>query len=105
MKTAIAIPDALFKEAEAAAKDLGFSRSKLIQTALEEFLQRRRDDKITKSINRYIEKYGAELSEEDEAWLAHGRVTVRRALEEDDAHCMARMKRRHTFPRRPRRQP
>ena len=46
MKTAISLPDTLFKEAEAAAKDLGLTRSKLIQTALEEFLQRRRDEEV-----------------------------------------------------------
>jgi metal-responsive CopG/Arc/MetJ family transcriptional regulator len=78
MKTAISLPDPLFEEAEAAAKDLGMSRSKLIQTALEEFLKRRRDEAITESINRYIAKYGSELSEEDEAWLAHNRELLRR---------------------------
>ena len=78
MKTAISLPDKLFEEAETAAKGLGVSRSKLIQTALEEFLQRRRDEEVTASINRYIEKYGAELSEEDEAWLAHSREMLRR---------------------------
>lgn len=79
MKTAISLPDPLF--AEVAAKDLGVSRSKLIQTALEEFLKRRRDDALTESINRYIEKYGADLSKEDEAWLAHGYATVLREVE------------------------
>jgi len=38
MKIAISIPDPLFREAEAAAKDLGVSRSKLIQIALQAFL-------------------------------------------------------------------
>ena len=51
MKTAISIPDPLFEEAEAAAKHLGMSRSKLIQTALEEFLRRRRDDEVTRRLN------------------------------------------------------
>ena len=85
MKASISIPDPLFKEAEAAAKDLGLSRSKLIQTALEDFLRRRRDAEATASINRYIEKYGAELSEEDEVWIAHGQETVRRVLDELEA--------------------
>ena len=58
MKTAVSLPDPLFKEAEAAAKDLGLSRSKLIQTALEDFLERRRDEDVTAEINRNIEKYG-----------------------------------------------
>jgi metal-responsive CopG/Arc/MetJ family transcriptional regulator len=77
MKTAISLPDPLFKEAEAAAKDLGLTRSKLIQTALEEFLQRRREAEITASINKYIELHGDALSEEDEAWLAHSREMLR----------------------------
>ena len=78
MKTAISLPDPLFEEAETAAKDLGLSRSKLIQTALEEFLKRRRDEAITESINRHLEKHGEELNEEDEAWLAHNREVLRR---------------------------
>ena len=52
MKTAISLPDPLFKEAEAAAKDLGLSRSKLIQTALEDFLKRRREANLTAEVNR-----------------------------------------------------
>ena len=52
MKTAISIPDPLFEEAEAAAKDLGLTRSKLIQTALEEFLQRRRNAEVTRRLNK-----------------------------------------------------
>jgi antitoxin MazE6 len=52
MKTAISIPDPLFEEAEAAARDLGLTRSKLIQTALEEFLKRRRDAEVTRRLNK-----------------------------------------------------
>jgi hypothetical protein len=66
----------------AAAKELGITRSKLIRIALEEFLKRRHEDAVTKSIDRYIAKHGTELTPEDEAWLAHGRATVRRTLEE-----------------------
>ena len=58
MKTAISLPDPLFKEAEAAAKDLGLSRSKLIQTALEDFLKRRREANLTAEVNRNIQRYG-----------------------------------------------
>ena len=82
MKVAVSIPDPLFKEAQAAARELGISRSKLVRIALEEFLKRRREDAVAKSIDRYIAKHGAELSPEDEAWLAHGRETVRRTLKE-----------------------
>jgi len=75
VKTAISLPDPLFEEAEAAAKDLGLSRSKLIQTALEEFLQRRRDAQITASINEAIAKYG-DPSDGEEEWLEHSRQIV-----------------------------
>jgi hypothetical protein len=61
MKTAISLPDRLFLEAEAAAKDLGVSRSKLIRTALEEFLARRRDEAVTAALNRSLAKYPDEV--------------------------------------------
>jgi metal-responsive CopG/Arc/MetJ family transcriptional regulator len=61
MKVAISIPDALFKEAEAAAKALGISRSKLIQTALEAFLQRRREEKVTAALNRSYARHPPEV--------------------------------------------
>jgi metal-responsive CopG/Arc/MetJ family transcriptional regulator len=61
MKTAISLPDPLFEEAEAAAKDLGLSRSKLIQTALEEFLQRRRDEEVTAALNRSLAEHPDEV--------------------------------------------
>jgi predicted transcriptional regulator len=60
MKVAISIPDALFKEAEAAAKALGISRSKLVQTALEAFLQRRREEKVTAALNRSFARHPPE---------------------------------------------
>ena len=56
MKTAISIPDALFRKAEAAAKKLGVSRSKLLQTALEQFLNARQNEEITERLNK---SYGA----------------------------------------------
>jgi metal-responsive CopG/Arc/MetJ family transcriptional regulator len=61
MKTAISLPAPLFEEAEEAAKDLGLTRSKLIQTALEEFLQRRREEKITAALNRSLAKHPDEI--------------------------------------------
>jgi hypothetical protein len=78
MKTAISLPDDLFDQAEAAARDLGMSRSKLIRTALEEFLRRRRDVAIAEAIKTSVDRLGPELSEEDEAWLAHNREQLRR---------------------------
>jgi hypothetical protein len=75
MKTAVSLPDLLFKEAETAAKHLGVSRSRLIQIALEDYLKKRREDELTAELNRNIEKYG-DPSDGEEAWLMHGREIV-----------------------------
>ena len=75
MKTAVSIPDPLFKEAEAAAKKLGLSRSRFIQIALEAYLERRREEELTAEINRNIEKYG-DPSDGEEAWLEHSRQLI-----------------------------
>jgi metal-responsive CopG/Arc/MetJ family transcriptional regulator len=75
MKTAISIPDSLFREATAAARHLGVSRSRLVQEALEEFLERRRDAQVTASINEAIAKYG-DPSDGEEDWLEHGRQVI-----------------------------
>lgn len=77
MKTAVSIPDPLFAEAEAEARKLGLSRSKLVQIALEDWLKARRDAELTAAINRAVERDG-EPTPEDEAWLAHGREMLRR---------------------------
>ena len=82
MKTAVSIPDPLFKEAEAAAKKLGLSRSRFIQIALEAYLERRREEELTAEINRNIEKYG-DPSDGEEAWLEHSRQLIG-SLEPDE---------------------
>jgi len=82
MKTAVSIPDPLFKEAEAAAKKLGLSRSRFIQIALEAYLERRREEELTAEVNRNIEKYG-DPSDGEEAWLEHSRQLIT-SLEKDE---------------------
>jgi metal-responsive CopG/Arc/MetJ family transcriptional regulator len=71
MKTAVSIPDPLFAEAEKAARELNISRSKLVQTALEEFLQRRRDAAVTEAINRSLAEnpLTPEEQAEEDAWI------------------------------------
>jgi metal-responsive CopG/Arc/MetJ family transcriptional regulator len=51
MKTAISIPDPLFKAAEEAARRLDVSRSELYARALREFLAARREQDITERLN------------------------------------------------------
>jgi metal-responsive CopG/Arc/MetJ family transcriptional regulator len=58
MKTAISLPDPLFRAAEREAKRLGVSRSKLLQVALREFLSRKKARQLTEEINRAVAKHG-----------------------------------------------
>ena len=59
MKTAVSLPDDLFNLAEAAARKLRISRSKLYATAISEFLDRRKSKQITKRLNEiYSEQPG-----------------------------------------------
>jgi metal-responsive CopG/Arc/MetJ family transcriptional regulator len=64
MKTAISLPDDLFKLAEAAARRLRMSRSQLYAAALSEFLERRQSNRITERLN---EIYSKESSKVDPA--------------------------------------
>ena len=52
MKTAISIPDKLFHSADEAAKNLGLSRSALIQKALEAFLETQSQKAIIEKLNK-----------------------------------------------------
>jgi metal-responsive CopG/Arc/MetJ family transcriptional regulator len=57
MKTAISLPDPLFEAAEQLARQLGKSRSQLYAEALRAYLERHRDEDITRRLN---EIYDAE---------------------------------------------
>jgi metal-responsive CopG/Arc/MetJ family transcriptional regulator len=45
MKTAISLPDALYREADRTAKQMGIPRSRLFAQAVEEFLNRHKREK------------------------------------------------------------
>jgi hypothetical protein len=51
MKTAVSLPDPLFAAAEAAAKRLRISRSKLYATAIARFLEEQRSSGVTERLN------------------------------------------------------
>jgi len=51
MKTAVSVPDELFRLAETTARRLRVSRSKLYATAIAEFLQRQQTDTVTERLN------------------------------------------------------
>jgi len=52
MKTAVSIPDPVFKRAERTARRLGKSRSQLYSEAVQEYVQRHDPDEVTEQINR-----------------------------------------------------
>ena len=52
MKTAVSVPDRVFKDAEHLAKRLKLSRSELYAKALAEFVSRHSPDEVTDSFNR-----------------------------------------------------
>ena len=79
MKTAISIPDNLFKAADRVARRMGISRSELYQRAIERYLQQQSGDVIrealdvvyAKASNRDLDpliKAAGEHVLEDENW-------------------------------------
>ena len=56
MKTAISVPDKVFREAEAYARRTRKSRSQLYGEALVEYLARHSPDAVTEAMNRVMEK-------------------------------------------------
>jgi hypothetical protein len=61
VKTAISLPEDLFRLAEAAARKLKMSRSQLYATALAEYLERRKTSNITDRLNRIYSRESSEL--------------------------------------------
>ena len=51
LKTAISIPEDIYRDAEDAAKKLGMSRSRLYSAAVADFLNRYRKDNIKAKLN------------------------------------------------------
>ncbi len=51
MKTAISLPDSLFRQADQMAAELSISRSRLVAMALEEFIRRHRQQRVTERLD------------------------------------------------------
>ncbi len=61
MKTAVSLPDDLFRMAEETARRLRISRSELYAKAIAEFLKSRRQDAITERLNEVYSRYPAKV--------------------------------------------
>ena len=77
MKTSISLDDDLLTEADAAARELGVSRSKLLTQALAEHLRKLSDEKLTEQLNR------AYPEGEPQESMASLKPLYRRALADD----------------------
>lgn len=62
MKTAISIPDGIFREADALAKRLGLSRSELYARAVSALLEAHRGEAVTARLNEVHGPGGADAS-------------------------------------------
>lgn len=61
MKTAISLPDPVFAEAEALAKQLGLSRSELYTKALQAYLRKYNQNLILNKLNQVYSQESSEL--------------------------------------------
>ncbi len=61
MKTAVSIPDRLFEQAEALARQLGKSRSQVYREALTDYIARREPNAITGSLDQLVDELGSEI--------------------------------------------
>ena len=77
MKTSISLDHHVLLEADAAARELGISRSQLLSEALAEHLRKRREAKLVKQLNRAFPEG------EPQGSMASLKPLYRRALADD----------------------
>ena len=58
MKTAVSLPDRVYREAEGYAKRMRKSRSQLYAEALAEYLARHAPDEVTEAMNGVVDELG-----------------------------------------------
>lgn len=73
MKTAVSLPDELYRDAEELATRLEISRSELYRKALQEFVARHDVDQTRETIDRVVAELGAQ---EDEVLRAAGQKAI-----------------------------
>jgi hypothetical protein len=61
MKTAVSIPDSVFKAADRLARRMGVSRSELYARALSELMRRQREEQLTEQLNQHYSRHPTPL--------------------------------------------
>jgi metal-responsive CopG/Arc/MetJ family transcriptional regulator len=79
VKTAISIDDALLHEADETARRMGLSRSRLFALAMDDFLQRQRQEQMLLRLN---EVYAGGLEPAEKGLLKRIKAKVRPAVKE-----------------------
>ncbi len=59
MKTAVSIPDDLFRQADALASRMGKSRSEVYREALADYVSRREPGAVTRALDEVADELGA----------------------------------------------
>ena len=80
IRTAISLERELFEQGEATALRLGLTRSGLCATALREFLERRENEELARSLE---EAYGDGITDEEQEQLRAASASFRRMIERD----------------------
>ena len=83
VKTAISVPDEIFRQVEEAAAEQGMSRSALFVAAMEKYLF----DLETERLRRYLDELPDEvfaLTDEDKEWLEWSLKEGMKRLDEED---------------------
>jgi len=81
VKTAISMPEGLFKELEAAAEEMQLSRSKVFALAVKEFLRERENRRMLEQLNRV---YGVEPDEEESNLAKAMKTRLRRLIAREE---------------------
>jgi predicted transcriptional regulator len=76
MKTAVSVPDRLFRAADTLAHKLGVSRSRLYATAIAEYVAKHQAAKVTERLNAV---YASQPSQLDAGLRHTQRRTIRRS--------------------------
>jgi hypothetical protein len=79
MKTAVSIPDRVFRSAEQLAARLGVSRSELYAKALASLVEKHREDLITTQLNEVYGPGGEQSSLEREVASLQGQSLARKS--------------------------
>ncbi len=77
MKTAVSVPDEIFKRAEKLAKRVRMSRSRLFSEALREYVARHAPEEVTEAMDRACAELGDAAA--DEFTAAAARKTLERS--------------------------